>query len=265
MNMDKKAHRFACCLAVVGAAAWAALGTSCVNPKKVLLIQDVNQQSPQALTQNYQTTIQKDDQLYVSVSSKQPELTAPFAVSEMGGAGQSNNSNQMKGYLVDAQGDIVLPIIGKMHAAGKTCTRLASDIAAALRDNDYIRDASVNVQIMNFKFSVLGEVGSPGIHTIDGQRITILEAISKAGDLNITGEREVLIMREKDGKREFATIDLRSKDLFASPYYYIQQNDVIYVKPSTTAINARSETMQIVGWCGAGLGLIGAIIAIACA
>lgn len=211
-------------------------------------MQDVRDVPSTPLAQSYQVTIQRDDQLYVSVSSKQPELAQPFAVLEMGQGSSTNNTNRVKGYLVDAQGDIVLPIIGKIHAAGKSCTQLGNDISAALRDNDYIRDASVNVQIMNFKFSVLGEVGSPGVYTIDGQRITVLEAISKAGDINIAGERDVTILREKDGKREFATIDLRSKDLFNSPYYYIQQNDVIYVRPSTTAINARSETMQVVGW-----------------
>lgn len=253
------------CMAAVLATAWLAVSVSCVNPKEVVYLQDIQGKPAEALTHNYQTTIQKDDQLSVSVSSKQPELTAPFAVSEMGLNNQNNTQNQKKGYLVDAQGDIVLPIIGKMHAAGKTCTQLSADIAAALRNNDYIRDASVNVQIMNFKFSVLGEVSSPGVYNIEGQRITIFEAISKAGDLNIDGERDVTIIREKNGKREFATLDLRSKDIFNSPYYYIQQNDVLYVRPSTTAINARSETMQIVGWSGAALGLVGAIIAIACA
>ena len=101
-------------------------------PKEVLYIQDVSGNSRETIKANYQTTIQKDDQLYIAVSSKQPELTAPFAMSEIGSS-SGTSSNKPKGYLVDAQGCIVLPVIGKMKAAGKTCSQLASDIAATLR------------------------------------------------------------------------------------------------------------------------------------
>ena len=170
-----------CSLAMAGAA----LLPSCVSPKEVLYIQDVSGNSRETIKANYQTTIQKDDQLYIAVSSKQPELTAPFAMSEIGSS-SGTSSNKPKGYLVDAQGCIVLPVIGKMKAAGKTCSQLASDIAATLKNNDYIRDASVNVQIMNFKFSVLGEVNAPGTYTIEGQRVTILEAISRPETLILT-------------------------------------------------------------------------------
>ena len=242
---------------------WALLGSSCVSPTEVIYLQDVSTSTDEQVEQTYQTTIQKDDQLHVAVSSKQPELAAPFTLADMGQAGNTNNTP--KGYLVDANGDIVLPIIGKVHAAGKTCTQLADDIAASLRSNDYIRDATVNVRITNFKFSVLGEVGSPGVYTIDGQRITILEAISKAGDLNIDGNRDITLIREKDGKRDIARIDLRSKDLFESPHYYVQQNDVIYVTPSDRKVNTRSDIAQWWGWGLSGAGLIMAIIALAAA
>lgn len=233
---------------------------SCVSPEEVLYLQDTEGLSKEKMKNNYQTTIQKDDQLYISVSSKNPELTAPFAVSEIGTAGNSS-SNKPKGYLVDARGDIVLPVIGKMKAAGKSCSQLASDIAASLKQNDYIRDASVNVQIMNFKFSIIGEVNSPGTYNIDGQRITILEAISRAGDLNIDGNRDVTVIRETDGQRQIANIDLRSKDLFNSPYYYIQQNDTIYVSPSERKVNTRSDAAQWYGWGLSGLGVTLAVIA----
>ncbi len=239
----------------------ASILSSCVNPKEVLYLQDTQGQTQEKLKNNYQTTIQKDDQLYISVSSKQPELTAPFAVSEIGATGNSN-TNKPKGYLVDANGDIVLPVIGKIKAAGKSCSQLASDIAASLKRNDYIRDASVNVQIMNFKFSIIGEVNSPGTYSIDGQRITILEAISRAGDLNIDGNRDVTIIRETNGQRQIASIDLRSKNLFDSPYYYIQQNDTIYVSPSERKVNTRSDAAQWYGWGLSGLGIIIAVIAL---
>ena len=250
-------------LLLLGAAvAWLGLGVSCVSPQEVIYLQDVQGTTTESLKNTYQTTIQKDDQLAISVSSKQPELTAPFNMSEMSASGRSTSSNNSQGYLVDANGNIVLPIIGRIHAAGKTCTQLATDIANTLRDSGYLNDASVNVQIRNFKFSVIGEVSNPGVYTIDGQRITILEAISKAGDLTIDGNRAIQVVREVDGNRQIATLDLRSKELFNSPFYYIQQNDVIYVTPSERKVNTRSDAAQWYGWGLSGVSLIVAIIAI---
>ena len=251
-------------LLLIGAFGVSSTVTSCVSPKEVLYLQDIQGDTKEPLKKNYATVIQKDDQLYISVSSKQPELTTPFLMAEMGTrADTTTNTNKPKGYLVDANGYIVLPVIGSMKAAGKSCTQLAQDIANKLRDSDYIKDASVNVQIMNFKFSVLGEVKSPGTYAIEGQRITILEAISRAGDLSIDGNREVTLIREVNGQRQIANIDLRSKDLFSSPYYYIQQNDTIYVSPSERKVNTRSDAAQWYGWGLSGISIIVAIIALA--
>ncbi len=255
--------KIATLLACAASLSWMLLGSSCVNPKEVLYLQDVTSDSSEQLSQNYQTVIQKDDQLYITVSSKQPELTRPFMMAEMGNVSSSNSSDRPIGYLVDANGDIVLPVIGKMRAAGKTCTQLGQDIATTLRSNDYIRDASVNVQITNFKFSVLGEVKSPGMYKIDGQRLTLLEAVTRAGDLSIDGNRDITLIREVNGKREIAQIDLRSKELFNSPYYYVQQNDVIYVTPSDRKVNTRSDLAQWWGWSLSGAGIIIACIALA--
>ncbi len=236
------------------------LQSACVSPKEVIYLQGLPSQGT-ALQQNYHTRIQKDDMLSISVSCRQPELTAPFAAAEMGSS--NGNSDRRQGYLVNSQGNIVLPVIGCIRAAGKTCSQLGQDIAAALRNADYIRDASVNVQILNFKFSVLGEVNNPGVHSVEGERVTILEAISQAGDLTIDGNREVVLVRETDGKREVARIDLRSKDVFRSPYYYLRQNDVIYVSPSDRKINTRSDAAQWYSWGISGVSLILAVIALA--
>ena len=238
----------------------AGLFSSCVNPKEVIYMQGIEASPSQSINQNYEVTIQCDDMLSVTVSSKQPDLVSPFAQSEIGQKG--NSGSNMKGYLVNAKGDIVLPIIGKIKAAGKTCTKLGDDIAAALRQGEYISDASVNVQITNFKFTVLGEVGGNGVKTIQGQRVTILEAVSMAGDLTIDGNRDITLIREKNGKREVVRLDLRDKDIINSPYYYLQQNDVIYVTPSERKINTRSETIQTIGFAMSGIGFITAIIAL---
>lgn len=238
----------------------AGIFSSCVNPKELVYVQGIEATPAHEVQQNYEVTIQKDDMLSVTVSSKQPELVEPFSQRALG-SNSAGGGNQLQGYLVDSKGDIVLPIIGKMKAAGKTCTQLGNEIAAALRSNDYITDASVNVQITNFKFTLLGEVGS-GVQTISGQRVTILEAVAMAGDLSLDGKRDITLIREKDGKREIVKLDLRDKDIINSPYYYLQQNDLIYVTPSDRKINTTSETMQFIGYTMSGLGFITAIIAL---
>lgn len=241
----------------------AGLFSSCVSPREVIYLQGIEATPNQPVKQNYEATIQCDDQLYISVSSRQPELVAPFAQAEIGQQSSSGNSAQrQQGYLVNARGDIVLPIIGRIKAAGKTCTQLGDDIANALRQGEYISDASVNVQITNFKFTVLGEVSGNGVKNVQGQRVTILEAVSMAGDLTIDGNRDITLIREKNGQREVARLDLRDKDIINSPYYYLQQNDVIYVTPSDRKINTRSEEMQTLGFAMSGVGLVAAIVAL---
>lgn len=237
------------------------LQTACVSPKEVIYLQG---ESPQGSTlkASYHTLIQKDDLLSISVSCRQPELTAPFSAAEMGSS--NGNTDRRQGYLVNSQGNIVLPVIGSIRAAGKSCSQLGKDIASSLKNADYIQDASVNVRILNFKFSVLGEVNTPGVHSVEGERVTILEAISQAGDLTIDGNREVMLVRETNGKREVAKLDLRSKELFSSPYYYIRQNDVIYVSPSDRKINTRSDAAQWYSWGISGISIMLAIIALAC-
>lgn len=241
------------------AIAWLGLGASCVSPKEILYLQDAEPNTSELIKGYSQPTIQKDDRLSITVSSKHPELTEPFNVKELGSQGSSSSGTG--GHLVNANGDIVLPIIGRIHAAGKTCTQLAADIAATLRDSGYLNDASVDVHISNFKYYTIGEVGT-GMHTVDGQRITILEAIAQAGDLNLGGDRTVRVVREIDGKRHYATIDLRSKDLFNSPYYYIKQNDVIYVTQADHVINARKDVAQYWSWGVTGLTFIISMVAL---
>ena len=139
----------------------------------------------------------------------------------------------MLGYLVDTNGDIDFPILGKLHVAGLTRLQLTDMIKQRLIDEDLIKDPIVTVQFLNYKVSVMGEVNRPGSFNISGDRITLLEALSMAGDLTIYGRRDrVAVIREKDGKRTILMHDLRSSDIFNSPCYYLQQNDIVYVEPN---------------------------------
>ena len=211
------------------------LCTSCASSKKVVYLQDVVPLKQQVIEQKYEVYIHNDDLLAIMVNSKNPELALAFNMpmvsyqlgSECGG------QQRVLGYLVDTNGDIDFPILGKLHVAGLTRLQLTDLIKQRLIEEDLIKDPIVTVQFLNYKVAVMGEVNRPGSFNISGDRITLLEALSMAGDLTIYGRRDrVAVIREKDGKRTILFHDLRSADIFNSPCYYLQQNDIVYVEPN---------------------------------
>lgn len=212
---------------------------SCISSKKVLYLQDVSTSESQPLTEAYQPRIINNDKLSIVVSSINQEAALPFNTPMLGlsqpGISTGNNSDVKNGYIVESDGCIVFPVLGRIKAAGLTREELAADLEKRLEP--YLKDRVVNVQFLNFKVTVLGEVRTPGSFTVPTDRITVLEAIGMAGDLDILAKRQnVLIIRESDGKRSFERIDLRSKKLFESDYFFLQQNDVVYVEPGKSRI-----------------------------
>ena len=208
---------------------------SCSAPKEVLYLQDIASIKEENIDKNYEVIIHKDDLLAILVNSKDPELALPFnmpVVTYQIGA-QTTAQQRLLGYLVDQNGDIDFPILGKIHVEGLTRMQVTELIKQKLMSEDLIKDPIVTVQFLNFKVSVMGEVTRPGTFDISGDRITLLEALSMAGDLTIYGRRDrVAVIREKDGKRRILYHDLRSSDIFQSPCYYLQQNDIVYVGPN---------------------------------
>lgn len=208
---------------------------SCSAPKEVLYLQDIASIKEENIDKNYEVIIHKDDLLAILVNSKDPELALPFnmpVVTYQIGA-QTTAQQRLLGYLVDQNGDIDFPILGKIHVEGLTRMQVTELIKQKLMSEDLIKDPIVTVQFLNFKVSVMGEVTRPGTFDISGDRITLLEALSMAGDLTIYGRRDrVAVIREKDGKRRILYHDLRSLDIFQSPCYYLQQNDIVYVEPN---------------------------------
>ena len=208
---------------------------SCSAPKEVLYLQDIASIKEENIDKNYEVIIHKDDLLAILVNSKDPELALPFnmpVVTYQIGA-QTTAQQRLLGYLVDQNGDIDFPILGKIHVEGLTRMQVTELIKQKLMSEDLIKDPIVTVQFLNFKVSVMGEVTRPGTFDISGDRISLLEALSMAGDLTIYGRRDrVAVIREKDGKRRILYHDLRSSDIFQSPCYYLQQNDIVYVEPN---------------------------------
>lgn len=221
---------------------WVILFSACNSTKEVVYLQDVIPLKQQDIERKYEVFIHEDDLLAIMVNSKDPELALPFNMPMVSYQIGSEGGGQQRilGYLVDTNGDIDFPILGKLHVAGLSRLELRDLIKEKLISGDYIKDPVVTVQFLNYKVSVMGEVARPGSFTITGDRITLLEALSMAGDLTIYGRRDrVAVIREENGKRTILFHDLRSSDIFTSPCYYLQQNDIVYVEPNKAKAGQR--------------------------
>ena len=189
--------------------------------------------------------IQPGDLLGINViSSSNQEAASVFNTSINRVAGTNPDVvNPVYGFKVDAGGNVQLPLVGNMKVAGMTTDQVAKDLTSNLLN--YLKQPIVNVRILNFKISVFGDVLRPNVYNIQNERININEAISLAGDLNITANRKnALLIREEDGKRMYYTIDLTKKVLFDSPYYYLHNNDVLYIDPDKTKYDTVSRNYK---------------------
>jgi len=211
--------------------------TSCASQKEISYLQDIPSFQEQKIDQKYEIIIHNDDLLGIMVNSRNPELALPFNMPlvsyQLGTPGMGVSQQRVIGYLVDSDGHIDFPILGKLRVEGLTRAELTDLIKDKLIGEDLIKDPIVTVQFLNYKISVMGEVARPGSFNITGDRITLLEALSMAGDLTIYGKRDrVAVIREQNGVRTIQFHDLRSANLFNSSYYYLQQNDIVYVEPN---------------------------------
>ena len=219
---------------------------SCGSVKDIAYFQNKMVNEPEAIDKHAGIVIQPKDMLSIVVSSRNPELVAMFnlpVVSYQAGSEVVSGGSQQRlmGYVVDNDGQIDFPVLGPINVAGLTRWELSELIKKRLVDDGLLSDAVVTVEFMNFKVSVIGEVNNPGTFNIEGDKVTVLQAISLARDLTIFGEREnVTIIRERDGKRTMYEINLCDVSMFDSPAYYLQQNDVVYVQPSK--VKARQST-----------------------
>jgi polysaccharide export outer membrane protein len=196
--------------------------SACNSYQKIPYFQNINRSAPTREEINNFTalTIQNSDILDVSVNSLNP-------------LAYNDSTTRVSGYLVDHHGEIKLPMIGKVKVTGLTTSVVGEQIEQKLQT--YLSQPTVNVRILNFKIAVLGDVLKPDNYKIPNERITIMEALSMAGDLNITAKRDnIILIREIDGKREYIPMDISSSKIFQSPYYYLKNNDVIYVQPDKT-------------------------------
>lgn len=209
---------------------------SCATKKEIVYFQDSEELNLKVINQTFEPVIETNDILHIMISSIDDEVVKPFRRSIQNENNNFSNSNPgLQGYLVNTKGNIKFPILGTFSVAGKTRGQVEEDLKARL--SEYITDVVVDVRIMNFKVTVLGEVNNPGVFTISDERVTLPEAIGLAGDFSEDGMREnVTIIREENGIRRVAKIDFTKTDLFSSPFYFLKQNDIVYVEPSNKGI-----------------------------
>lgn len=256
---------FSCCALCL------ALMPSCVSNKKMIYLQGATQQYalPQDINDNFELKVQPDDQLAISVSSKDIELLRRFNNNTLIGGGNNseagtNTVNVTSGvsyFHVNTSGNIEFPIFGTLHVGGLTTDEISSMIQQRMIGEGYINDAIVNTKIMSFKVTVMGDVKQPGTQTYQGERLTLLEALGKAGDLNNSAYRNnVLVVREENGQRVAYEVNLLDNQaVFNSPAYYLQQNDVVYVQPNKSQ---RVKGSTSYTWLSVGSTVVGMIVSI---
>lgn len=225
--------------------------TGCAAPERVLYFQDLSDGLQQEIEQSYEIKIRPDDILGITVSARNPELALPFNLPATSYTleAKSSGSGIQLGYQVDNEGYIAFPQLGKIKVLGMSRSELANEITRQLQEKNYLQDPVVTVTFQNFKVSVMGEVKTPKVIDVKSDRITVLEALAEAGDLGIQAKRDrVAVIREVNGQRTVNYLDLRSSEIFKSPYYYLQQNDVVYVEPNNArTIQNRSTQVTSVG------------------
>ena len=228
---------------------WLMLLTSCNSSKEVLYFQDLKSGNSVAVTaEAIALKIQPEDKISIIVNSRDPQLMALFNLprvnKQMGTMGSvssttlSSTGQDVLGYTVDKNGEIDFPVLGKIYVAGKTREEIAEYIKSELMRENLVKDPVVTVEYLNLCVSVLGEGNNPGRYNIDRDRTTILDVLSMAGDLTINGNRTNIMVMRQDGKNQrIYGIDLtQGNNIYSSPAYYLQQNDVVYVEPNDVRI-----------------------------
>lgn len=231
-----------------------ALLSSCTSSKKLLYFQDWASDEQLDVKVRHEAIIHCDDRLSIVVSCKNPELALPFnnqsGIVNVSADGTDISAQQgavnNAGYRVDNDGCIIFPILGKLKVDGLKISELSELIREKIIEGNYISDPQVAVEFLNFKYVMIGATGS-GVYTVDGDRITLVEAIANAGDLAENAKLDrVIVIREVDGKRVQYVHDMRSKYIFDSPCYYLQQNDIIYVEPKYKKKDNEDRALQYV-------------------
>lgn len=267
------------CFPLIYSVMLALVFSSCVQHRQLINFNeaDLPEDTPEQIVNAMNLTIQPEDLLRIDVHSIDPLAAAPFNPGtgpdgqrpqnmQMMQGNQGQGGNYMlelfQGYMVDQNGYIDFPVLGQLKVEGLTIEEAKGQIYELLQE--YLKDPVVEMRFLNLKITILGEVNGPGVQRLSNKRVTLLEALGMAGDLSDYANRNnVLVIREEEGRRTYTRLDLQSAEIFTSPYFYMQQNDVIYVEPIQARIATVADPAQrIISYTTAGLSLISLIIAL---
>lgn len=230
----------------------AVLLSSCSSSKDFVYLNDMNVGTKYTFDAKHEAIVHRDDRLNISVSCKNPELAIPFNIQDgnfevaADGSVSATGKTVEKGYRVDKDGNIVFPLLGRLHVEGKTVNEVTDMIRDLIVKGGYIKEPLVTMEFLNFKYTVLGAVGHNGTFNVKGDRVTLLEAIAQAGDLTSKARIDrVAVIRESGNDRQVYMHDLRKKNIFDSPCFYLQQNDIVYVEPRYRKKDKEDRGFQI--------------------
>ncbi len=223
---------------------------SCSNTRKLVYFNDVGNNTFSDVSKSNNMLIAPNDILSIAISSLNPEASAifnPNKESVIKTTTVTGSNTERGGYLVDPEGNIQLPVLGKIKAAGLNKAQLKDNITKMLLNQKLLKDPLVEIRFLNYEVTVLGEVGRPTVITVPSEKISMLKALGLAGDLTIFGRRDnVLLIREENGQKVTRKIDLTSPDFLQSPYYYLEPNDVVYVQPNKARASQATMWPQLV-------------------
>lgn len=253
----------------------AALAVSCSAPKDITYFQSLQNGDQLTLSQSKAITLEPDDKLIITVHTTDPRLNALFnlpspttrigTLTQTASATAPYSQSEVTPYTVDSKGNIIFPVLGKIHVQGMTAEQLSEYLRTELESRDLAKSPIVTVEFVNLAVSVMGEVNKPGRVAIKRQDLSILDAISEAGDLTIYGLRDnVKVIRHENGTQKVYTVNLSDgKNLASSPVYYLKQNDVIYVEPNNTKKNTSKPSGNIWQQPGIWISMLGSAISVA--
>lgn len=224
-------------------AATAALLASCASPRQVQYLRDVEYGEVYPASHAPELRLQPEDRLAIQVFSSEPKLAAPF--NTVTGLDEGGNSVYTAAhYLVDKHGDIDFPVLGKLHVEGRTTIEVNNEITRQIIELGHIKEPVVKVELENFHITYLGETNN-GILTVKGESLNILEAVAQIGSLSRrTRINDIMVIRTENGQRQAYRVNLQTKDVFDSPVYYLQQNDLIYIKPRGLRTSQNLQTIN---------------------
>lgn len=215
---------------------------SCSSKKDIVYFQNAKNFETIVDTDTFKAKLKVGDVLNISVSTLDLNVTKPYNLVESTG----NGGGQLIDYVIDPDGNIDYPVLGKIKLLGLTIEEAKELMKKKFSEGQLLKDPVVIIRIKNYKISVLGEVNNPGVYPVSGDRISILEALAAAGDLTINGKRDnILVIRDFNGTKTYTRIDITNKEVFNSPVYFLTQNDIVYVEPNNARISSASGDARI--------------------